>query len=285
MLIEDPKITNNVAILELKGLKPVENTLNYDASKWPRLTTVWIGRTSYDCNQGQCYIHQEFTTTRYEDDNDDAIILTDVGITLISCICAALCGGVFYASRQYIMRACACCRRQLRGGITLGGISFGENSTNTTNDLIELSSANPPNVPCESSTNAASNSTNSNSNVLLNPPADSSTPICHPIPVSPPKAPRKPPKPSFITDEDSTFSLITPSNNRNSSKNMTITPKPWPRTSTLSTSEMLGGLRPTRPTRPYSSRQDSGFGSFGTSTRSGRMSHFDDIEENETFYH
>jgi hypothetical protein len=63
---------------------------------------------------------------------------------------------------------------------------------------------------------------------------------------------------------------------------LTITPKPYPRTSTLSTSAILHGLR---PTRPHTSRQDSGFGSFGRSTRSRRNSHFDDIDENETFYH
>lgn len=305
MLIEDPKITNNVAILELKGLKPVENMLNYDVSRWPRLTTVWIGRTSYDCNLGQCYVHQESTTTRYEDDNDEnAIILTDVGITLISCICAVLCGGVFYASRQYIMRVCSCCKRHFRGGITLGGISFGEN--NTDNNLIELSdnqvsssapcgsSTNPPNAPCDSSTNPPNdNKTNPPvSNTLLHPPSGSSTPICYPITV-PPRAPKKPPKPSFIIEDDRTPSFI-------SSGNVQATPKPknskpWPRTSTLSASGLLNQTTDRLKYDTHSTldsgiemRQPESFSHFHSKTprrpsRRNRRS-FDDIDEYGTYY-
>jgi hypothetical protein len=296
-LIEDPKITHNVGILEIRGLEAVDNHLNYDVTRWSKLTTVWVSRTVYDCEQGQCYVREE-TTTRYDsedgDEDGDSIILTDVGITLITCLCVGLCGGGLYASRHHITRLCACCRRSFRGGVTLGGISFGQSTTNNSN-LIELTDnqANSSSTACESSVIANSGTTDNrptDSNALLNPPAGSSTPICHPIPIDLTKAPKKPPRPSFIVEDDSTFSLYTPSNNRSSSssssyrpKNLSTTPKPWPRTSTLSTTGLL--LR--QPKSDTCSQTDSGFDSFPSATnrRPRKIRHFDDIDENGTFYH
>jgi hypothetical protein len=149
-LLSDHTITNDIFDLELRKIVG-DKVEVYDVNQWPELRRLWIGDRFYRCRNGYCNEdlggkddddkdngpenddkdkHEEEDPNDKGDNNDDDngqnIILTDVGIILMTLIFILLSLVIAFTCKHLcekpsIRRLFRRIRRRFRGGITLDG--------------------------------------------------------------------------------------------------------------------------------------------------------------------
>jgi hypothetical protein len=118
-------ITKDIWELEMKRMNEQYSSsdrISYDLERWPILQNLWVNSAMYQCAYGLC---ERFKATRptspsISDEDNDGIIVTDVGVLLITLIGLIIIIVMSFLCKKNARKCLTWIRRNItRGGVTL----------------------------------------------------------------------------------------------------------------------------------------------------------------------